>query len=456
MAKAKRLYGCTECGATFPKWAGQCGECGAWNTLVETMIESAGAAAPGNGRTGWAGQQAQIKTLAEVSVEEIPRFTTSSTELDRVLGGGLVDGSVVLIGGDPGIGKSTILLQTLCNIAAGMPALYVTGEESQQQVAMRSRRLGLPQDQLKVMTETCIETIIATARQEKPRVMVIDSIQTIFTEQLQSAPGGVAQVRESTALLVRYAKQSGTAIFLVGHVTKEGSLAGPRVLEHMVDTVLYFEGESDGRLRLLRAVKNRFGAVNELGVFGMTDRGLKEVSNPSAIFLNRAQEEVPGSVVMATWEGTRPMLVEVQALVDDSHLANPRRVTLGLDQNRLAMLLAVLHRHGGIPTHDQDVFLNVVGGVKVLETASDLALLAAVMSSLRNRPLAHGLLVFGEIGLSGEVRPVPSGQERLKEAAKHGFKRAIVPKGNAPKEPPAGLQVIAVTRLEQALDALFE
>lgn len=455
MAKAKRLYGCTECGATFPKWAGQCGECGAWNTLVETQIESGGAAAP-SGRAGWTGQQAQLKTLAEVSIEEIPRFTTSSSELDRVLGGGLVDGSVVLIGGDPGIGKSTILLQTLCHMAVNLPALYVTGEESQQQVAMRSRRLGLPQDKLKIMTETCIETIIATARSEKPRVMVIDSIQTIFTEQLQSAPGGVSQVRESTALLVRYAKQSGTAIFLVGHVTKEGSLAGPRVLEHMVDTVLYFEGESDGRLRLLRAVKNRFGAINELGVFGMTDRGLKEVSNPSAIFLNRAQEAVPGSVVMATWEGTRPMLVEVQALVDDSHLSNPRRVTLGLDQNRLAMLLAVLHRHGGIPTHDQDVFLNVVGGVKVLETASDLALLAAVMSSLRNRPLAHGLLVFGEVGLSGEVRPVPSGQERLKEAAKHGFKRAIVPQANAPKDAPAGLQVIAVTRLEQALDALFE
>ena len=290
-----------------------------------------------------------------------------------------------------------------------MPALYVTGEESQQQVAMRARRLGLPQDQLRVMTETCIETIIATARQEKPKVMVIDSIQTIFTEQLQSAPGGVSQVRESAALLVRYAKQSGTAIFLVGHVTKEGALAGPRVLEHMVDTVLYFEGESDGRLRLLRAVKNRFGAVNELGVFGMTDKGLKEVSNPSAIFLTRAQEEVPGSVVMATWEGTRPMLVEVQALVDDSHLANPRRVTLGLDQNRLAMLLAVLHRHGGIPTHDQDVFLNVVGGVKVLETASDLALMAAVMSSLRNRPLPHDLLVFGEVGL---VRRSAPGAER--------------------------------------------
>lgn len=454
MAKAKRMYGCTECGATFPKWSGQCAACGTWNTLVETLVEAA--VAEKSGRAGWAGDQAQLKTLAQVSVEEIPRFSTQSSELDRVLGGGLVDGSVVLLGGDPGIGKSTILLQTLCNMAQTITALYVTGEESQQQVAMRARRLDLPQDKLKVMTETCIETILTVARREKPRVMVIDSIQTIFTEQLQSAPGGVAQVRESAALLVRYAKQSGTAIFLVGHVTKEGSLAGPRVLEHMVDTVLYFEGESDGRLRMLRAVKNRFGAVNELGVFGMTDRGLKEVSNPSAIFLNRAHEAVSGSVVMATWEGSRPLLIEVQALVDTSHLGNPRRVTVGLDQNRLAMLLAVLHRHGGIATHDQDVFLNVVGGVKVLETASDLALMAAIMSSLRNRPLEHGLLVFGEIGLSGEIRPVPSGQERLKEAAKHGFKRAIVPKANAPREMPAGLQVIAVTRLEEALDALFE
>lgn len=454
MAKAKRMYGCTECGATFPKWGGQCAACGTWNTLVETLVEAA--VAEKSGRAGWAGDQAQLKTLAQVSVEEIPRFSTQSSELDRVLGGGLVDGSVVLLGGDPGIGKSTILLQTLCNMAQTITALYVTGEESQQQVAMRARRLDLPQDKLKVMTETCIETILTVARREKPRVMVIDSIQTIFTEQLQSAPGGVAQVRESAALLVRYAKQSGTAIFLVGHVTKEGSLAGPRVLEHMVDTVLYFEGESDGRLRMLRAVKNRFGAVNELGVFGMTDRGLKEVSNPSAIFLNRAHEAVSGSVVMATWEGSRPLLIEVQALVDTSHLGNPRRVTVGLDQNRLAMLLAVLHRHGGIATHDQDVFLNVVGGVKVLETASDLALMAAIMSSLRNRPLEHGLLVFGEIGLSGEIRPVPSGQERLKEAAKHGFKRAIVPKANAPREMPAGLQVIAVTRLEEALDALFE
>lgn len=454
MAKAKRIFGCTDCGSTQPKWAGQCADCGAWNTMVETVVEGGSRASAG--RSGWTGEHASLKTLADVSVEEVPRFGTRSKELDRVLGGGLVDGSVVLLGGDPGIGKSTILLQTLCQLAQDIPALYVTGEESQQQVAMRGRRLELPLDKLKVMTETCIESIIAVAQREKPRVMVIDSIQTIYTEQLQSAPGGVAQVRESTALLVRFAKQTGTAIFLVGHVTKEGSLAGPRVLEHMVDTVLYFEGDADGRLRMLRAVKNRFGAVNELGVFGMTDRGLKEVSNPSAIFLNRAQSAVAGSVVMASWEGSRPLLVEVQALVDTSHLGNPRRVTLGLDHNRLAMLLAVLHRHGGIATHDQDVFLNVVGGVKVLETASDLAQMAAIMSSLRNRALPHDLLVFGEIGLSGEIRPVPSGQERLREAAKHGFKRALVPKANAPKQPPAGMQVVAVERLEQALDALFE
>lgn len=453
MAKAKRLYGCTECGATFPKWSGQCPECNAWNTLVETLVDSSPMA---NKSHSWTGQASQLKTLAEVTSEEAPRFSTHCKELDRVLGSGLVEGSVVLIGGDPGIGKSTILLQTLCNMANHCRASYVTGEESQQQVAMRARRLNLPEDKLKVMTETCIEAIIATAKQEQPKVMVIDSIQTIYTEQLQSAPGGMAQVRESAALLTRFAKQHNTAIFLVGHVTKEGALAGPRVLEHMVDTVLYFEGESDGRLRLLRAVKNRFGAVNELGVFAMTDKGLKEISNPSAIFLSRTQEEVPGSVVMATWEGSRPMLVEVQALVDTSHLGNPRRVTLGLDQNRLAMLLAVLHRHGGVPTYDQDVFINVVGGVKVLETAADLALLATVISSLRNRPLAHDLLVFGEVGLSGEIRPVPSGQERLKEAAKHGFKRAIIPQANAPKTPLEGLTTIAVTRLEQALEALFE
>src|SRR5690554_1881148 len=454
MAKAKRMYGCTDCGATQPKWAGQCPDCGAWNTLLETLIETSSPSK--NSRSGWTGEQVTLKTLAQVSVEEIPRFSTRSQELDRVLGGGLVDGSVVLIGGDPGIGKSTILLQTMCNLAQHIPALYVTGEESQQQVAMRGRRLELPLDRLKVMTETCGESVIAVAQREKPRVLVIDSIQTIYTEQLQSAPGGVAQVRESTALLVRFAKQTGTAILLVGHVTKEGSLAGPRVLEHMVDTVLYFEGDADGRLRMLRAVKNRFGAVNELGVFGMTDRGLREVSTPSAIFLNRAQSAVPGSVVMASWEGSRPLLVEVQALVDTSHLADRKSTRLNSSHVRIAMLLAVLHRHGGIASHDQDVFLNVVGGVKVLETASDLALMAAIMSGLRNRALPHDLLVFGEIGLSGEIRPVPSGQERLREAAKHGFKRAVVPRGNAPKQAPAGMQVIAVERLEQALDALFE
>ncbi|MCL5043266.1 MAG: DNA repair protein RadA [Gammaproteobacteria bacterium] len=456
MAKAKRLYGCTECGATFTKWAGQCGECKAWNTLVETVIDTTPTGGSGARSSNWSGQQAEVKTLAEVSSVEVPRQASGSSELDRVLGGGLVPGSVVLIGGDPGIGKSTILLQTLCRLAQDIPALYITGEESQQQVAMRARRLSLPEDRLRVMTETCIESIIATAQREKPAVMVVDSIQTIFTEQLQSAPGGVAQVRESAALLVRYAKQSNTAIFLVGHVTKEGALAGPRVLEHMVDTVLYFEGEADGRLRLLRAVKNRFGAVNELGVFAMTDKGLKEVANPSAIFLSRYEAPIPGSVVMSTWEGSRPMLVEVQALVDTSHLGNPRRVTLGLDQNRLAMLLAVLHRHGGVATYDQDVFVNVVGGVKVLETAADLALIAAVMSSLRNRPLPMDLMVFGELGLSGEVRPVPSGQERLKEAAKHGFTRAIVPKANAPKDSPKGMTVVGVTRLDEALDAVFD
>lgn len=451
MAKSKRAYACTACGASYSKWAGQCADCGAWNTLVETVVASDVVSSRG----GWTGQLAALKTLAEVPLAEVARLSTSSTELDRVLGGGLVAGSVVLIGGDPGIGKSTILLQTLCHIAEHTPALYVTGEESQQQVAMRARRLELPQSQLRVMTETCVEAIIEVARNTQPKVLVIDSIQTIFTEQLQSAPGGVAQVRESAALLVRYAKHSDTAIFLVGHVTKEGALAGPRVLEHMVDTVLYFEGDPDGRLRLLRAVKNRFGAVNELGVFGMTEKGLREVSNPSAIFLTRAQESIPGSVIMATWEGTRPMLVEVQALVDLSHSHNPRRVTVGLDSNRLAMLLAVLHRHGGITTYDQDVFLNVVGGVKVLETASDLALLAAIMSSLRNKPLPHDLLVFGEVGLSGEIRPVPSGQERLKEAAKHGFKHAIVPQGNTTKSSPNGLEVVGVARLDQALDALF-
>lgn len=455
MAKAKTQYVCNECGSAFAKWAGQCTDCGAWNSLTEFNPDRGMGPRAGKGaKTGWAGEARTVTTMAEVALVEEPRVPSGSSELDRVLGGGLVEGSVVLIGGDPGIGKSTILLQTMTHLAARMPALYITGEESLQQVALRARRLDLPMDALRLMSETSIENILATAAKEQPKVMVVDSIQTVYSEALTSAPGGVSQVRECAAALVRFAKQTGTALFLVGHVTKEGALAGPRVLEHMVDSVLYFEGEQDNRFRMIRAVKNRFGAVNELGVFAMTDKGLREVSNPSAIFLSRYDHPTPGSIVMVTREGSRPLLVEVQALVDDSQLGNPRRVAVGLDQNRLAMLLAVLHRHGGVATLGMDVFLNVVGGVKVLETGSDLAVLTAVVSSLRNMALDNRLIAFGEVGLSGEIRPVPNGQERLKEAAKHGFTRAIVPKGNAPKAPIAGMEVVGVTRLEEALDAL--
>jgi DNA repair protein RadA/Sms len=371
------------------------------------------------------------------------------------LGGGLVPGSVTLIGGDPGIGKSTLLLQSLTVLSSRMPTLYVTGEESKQQISMRAHRLGLPGDDLQLLTETSIERILTIAAREKPKILAVDSIQTVFTDALQSAPGSVAQVRESAAQLVRYAKQTNTSLFLIGHVTKEGTLAGPRVLEHMVDTVLYFEGESSSRYRVIRAIKNRFGAVNELGVFAMSEKGLREVSNPSAIFLSRHDEPVPGSVILVTWEGSRPMLVEVQALVDESHAANPRRVTLGLEQNRLAMLLAVLHRHAGIAMYDQDVFANVVGGVRVSETASDLPVLLAILSSFRNQNLPQELVCFGEVGLAGEIRPVPNGQERLREAAKHGFKKAIVPAANVnKKEPIEGMEIIAVHRLNEAIDSL--
>ncbi len=447
---AKTAYACTACGAEFSKWAGQCGDCGAWNTLSE-VLKAPVLKGPRAG--GYAGQAAKVTRLDAVSLHAEQRVSTGLSELDRVLGGGLVTGSVVLIGGDPGIGKSTILLQTMTHLAETENALYVTGEESLAQVAMRAKRLELPTGQLKLMAETSVETIIATAQQEGPKVLVLDSIQTLYTEALQSAPGGVSQIRESAALLTRFAKQSGCALFLVGHVTKEGALAGPRVLEHMVDCVLYFEGEADSRFRVIRAVKNRFGAVNELGVFAMTDRGLREVANPSAIFLSRYEEPIPGSIVMVSREGTRPLLVEVQALVDEAY-GNPRRVALGLDQNRLAMLLAVLHRHGGIATVGQDVFVNVVGGVRVLETGSDLAVLLAVMSSLRGQALPPDLVVFGEVGLSGEIRPVPNGQERLKEAAKHGFKRAIVPRANAPKQGVEGMQIVAVERLSEAVEAV--
>ena len=400
----------------------------------------------------------RIQTLDEVQLETEERTKTGIGELDRVLGGGLVHGSVTLIGGDPGIGKSTLLTQTMAALAGSLPCLYVTGEESLQQVSLRARRLGLGDRELNLLSATCVENIIALSAKQKPRVMVIDSIQTIYTETLSSAPGAVSQVRESAAQLVRFAKQSGTALFLVGHVTKEGTLAGPRVLEHMVDTVLYFEGDSGERYRMIRAVKNRFGAVNELGVFAMTDSGLKPVNNPSAIFLSRHDEPVPGSIITVIREGSRPLLIEVQALVDESHSSNPRRICLGLDANRLNMLLAVMHRHGGIALFDQDVFVNVVGGVRVTETGADTALLLAALSSFRNRPLPTDLITFGEIGLAGEIRPVPNGQERLREAAKHGFKHAIVPKANMPKKTEAieGLNITPVQRVSELVDTSFD
>jgi DNA repair protein RadA/Sms len=448
----KTLYACTACGGQSPKWVGQCPDCGAWNTLQEAIAPSPAA---GGRRGGYAGgDESAVRTLAAIGASEDERLATGLDELDRVLGGGLVAGSVVLIGGDPGIGKSTLLLQTLAALAARVPALYVSGEESGEQIGLRARRLGVPGERLRVLTETGVERILALAAAEAPRVMVVDSIQTLYTELLQSAPGSVAQVRESAAQLVRHAKRTRTAVFLVGHVTKEGALAGPRVLEHMVDTVLYFEGEVGSQFRLIRAVKNRFGAANELGVFAMTDRGLRAVGNPSAIFLSRHDGEVAGSGILVTREGTRPLLVEVQALVDQSALGNPRRVALGLEQNRLAMLLAVLHRHAGVAMADQDVYVNVVGGVRVTETAADLPTLLAVLSSFRDRPLPRDLVAFGEVGLAGEVRPVPNGPERLREAAKHGFRRALVPHGNVPKGGVEGMAVVAVRRLAEALDAL--
>ena len=453
MAKTKTTYTCTACGAGFPQWAGRCNDCGGWNTLTE-MLALAPAASRFAGYSGDSGSN--VTRLSAVRADAQLRTSVGLQELDRVLGGGLVSGSVVLVGGDPGIGKSTLLLQVLATLSGQLTSLYVTGEESLEQIALRAGRLGIEPEGIRLLSETSVERIIATAGREQPQVMVLDSIQTLYTEALQSAPGSVAQVRESAAQLVRFAKQSGIAMFLVGHVTKEGTLAGPRVLEHMVDTVLYFEGDAGDRFRIMRAIKNRFGAVNELGVFAMTESGLREVRNPSAIFLSRHEVAVPGSVVMVTWEGTRPMLVEVQALVDQSQLGNPRRVTLGLEQNRLSMLLAVLHRHGGLMLADQDVFGNVVGGVRVSETAADLAVLLAVMSSYRDRPLPADLIVFGEVGLSGELRPVPNGQGRLNEAAKHGFHRAIIPAANKPRQPIDGLEVTAVQRLSQVLDTVAE
>jgi len=452
MAKPKTNYTCTECGGITNKWVGQCPSCNQWNTLVETIIE-AGSNRFSNQHQGLT-QSAPVLSLADIEAIDVPRFSTGIEEFDRVLGGGLVPGGVVLIGGDPGIGKSTLLLQALANMSRVKKVLYVSGEESGAQIAMRAKRLAVDADELKLQAEIQLEKILSTLAEHQPQVAVIDSIQTVYSDALSSAPGSVAQVRECAAQLTRVAKQSGVTIIMVGHVTKEGALAGPRVLEHIVDTVLYFEGDTHSSFRLVRACKNRFGAINELGVFAMTEKGLRGVSNPSALFLSQHDNQVSGSCVMVTQEGTRPLLVEIQALVDSSHLPNARRLSVGLEQNRLAMLLAVLHRHAGIAAFDQDVFINAVGGVKITEPAADLAVLLAIHSSMRNKPLPRGLVVFGEVGLAGEIRPAPRGQERLREAAKLGFSIALIPKSNAPKQEIEGLTIIAVERIDQALDRI--
>lgn len=449
MSKIKMTFCCQTCGTLFPKWTGQCTGCNEWNTIVEEVSTTKPSSS--SRFQGYAGTQTTLTRMAEVTLHEEMRLSSGSQELDRVLGGGIIMGSAILIGGDPGIGKSTILLQAIAHLSQSLKVLYITGEESTQQVTLRARRLGLPENQVWLLADTHVENILHHLQKEQPRVLVIDSIQTMHTEYLSSAPGSVGQVRESAMRLVNYAKQTETALFLVGHVTKEGSLAGPRVLEHMVDTVLYFEGEQDSRYRMIRAVKNRFGAVNELGIFAMTEKGLREVSQPSAIFLSRSSQPASGSIITATKEGSRPLLVEVQALVDQSHMANPRRLTVGLDTQRLSMLLAVLHKHTGIATHSLDVFLNVVGGLQIIEPAADLPIIFAILSSLRNRALPQDLLTFGELGLSGEIRPVPGGQERLKEAAKHGFKTAIVPHANAAKKTMDGMKVLTVQTLKDAV-----
>ncbi|HRD33227.1 MAG TPA: DNA repair protein RadA [Rhodocyclaceae bacterium] len=454
MAKLKSVFTCSDCGGQAPRWQGQCPHCKAWNTLVETPV--AQGSATSSRFAALAGTAGVLQPLAKLEARDETRISTGVDEFDRVLGGGLVAGGVVLIGGDPGIGKSTLLLQALAAMARHAQSIYVSGEESGEQIALRARRLQLDPSSLLVLTEINLERILGVLEQSRPRIAVIDSIQTIYSETLQSAPGSVAQVRECAARLTRFAKQSGVGLIMVGHVTKDGALAGPRVLEHIVDTVLYFEGETHSSFRLVRAIKNRFGAVNELGVFAMTERGLRGVSNPSAIFLSQHDQQVPGSCVLVTQEGTRPLLVEIQALVDAAHSPNPRRLTVGLDQNRLAMLLAVLHRHAGIACFDQDVFVNAVGGVKIGEPAADLAVSLAIVSSLRSRPLPRTLAVFGEIGLAGEIRPAPRGQERLREAAKLGFTVAIIPQANAPKQAIPGIRVIAVNRVDEAIEKARE
>lgn len=458
MAKAKTVFTCTSCGSQFPKWAGQCADCGDWNTLQEELapVKPSATSTRTTARFEGFAPKAQVQKLPDVTVHSTLRFGTGLAELDRVLGGGLVAGSIILLGGDPGIGKSTLILQSLSLLSEHKKTLYVTGEESAEQIALRAQRLGVQEADLNLLADNQLEGILDVAMEHKPEVLVMDSIQTLYTETLQSAPGSVAQVRETASRLVRFGKQTGTIVILVGHVTKEGALAGPRVLEHMVDTVLYFEGDRNSSFRLIRAIKNRFGAVNEIGVFAMTDSGLKEVTNPSAMFIKRAQQDATGSVVLVSQEGTRPLLVEVQSLVDQSSLANPRRVTVGLDNQRLAMLLAVLNRHAGFSLYDQDVFVNVIGGVKVHEPAADLAILLSVLSSFKNKPLDSDLAVFGEVGLTGEIRPVQRGLDRIKEVEKLGFKRLIIPKGNQSGIKSSKLHIMAVSTLEQAVRFAFD
>ena len=452
MAKNKSMFQCEQCGVRLGKWAGQCPECLSWNCIVERAAE----AGPRGRFAGYSGQLSnEVKDLASIGQSSVERLSVGVGELDRVLGGGIVPGSVILLGGDPGIGKSTLLLQLVAALSGRFPSLYITGEESLEQLGMRARRLELSLEGIRCLTETSIGQILGHADQEKPRLLVVDSIQTVYLETLESAPGSVAQIRESAAALVRWAKENRCCVVLVGHVTKEGALAGPRVLEHMVDTVLYFESDDSSRYRVVRAVKNRFGAVNELGMFAMTGKGLKEVKNPSAIFLSGHSRPVSGSVVTVVREGTRPILLEVQALVDPSHLNNPRRVALGLEHNRLAMMLAVLHRQGGVALADHDVFINVVGGMRVTETGADLPMLLALLSSFRDRPMPACLVSFGEVGLSGEIRPVHDGEQRLREAAGHGFERALVPAANAPRKPIKGLEVVPLHHVTEALEKAF-
>lgn len=456
MAKAKSVFVCVDCGSSHAKWQGQCADCGAWNTLKEIKRSKPSDSPSRDAKfEGYTGHHSCVKVLNEIDLDDLPRVKTGIGELDLVLGSGLVPGSIILLGGNPGTGKSTLILQACCLLANSMDVLYSSGEESLQQIAMRAKRLELPTDKLRLVSETNVESICVAAKNNTAKVLVVDSIQSTFHPDIPSAPGGVSQVRECAAYLTRYAKQTGTIVLVIGHVTKDSSLSGPKILEHILDGVFLLDGTDDSRFRTLRATKNRFGAINEIGIFAMMETGMKEVKNPSAIFLSRASEPAPGSIVMVIWEGTRPLLIELQALVDDSSLGNPRRVTVGLDHNRINMLLAVLHRHGGVSLGGDDVFVNVVGGVKVLETSADLALLLAVLSSYKNQIIPENVIAFGEVGLSGEVRPVSSGPERLSEAFKHGFKKAIVPKANVPKDGIKGMEIIGVDKLTEALEAVL-